>query len=548
MLRSITTHAGRDRSRAAWESPPGGSLTERTPGSIHAVVAAVLLVHAILAWYGRQIHIRSGQDDAWYLLLARALRDFRYVDLHVVGEPFHQLYPPGYPALLAVWSAIGGEGTDWLIILSILCSTAMVALTFVATRRVLGAPLAALATAAVGLNPALIERAGMIVSEPLFALCVIGALALLAAPAPTPRQLIGAGALAVLAALTRSIGVVLIGAVLLHWLLERRWLAVAGLAVASALTVGAWLYWTTVAPEQFVGKSYIADAAAVVTRHSPMEILVNRTYRAARFYLGRALPTSLSVPTVPGTWIDNAAIVGLLALGLGAGCLALLRRWRALTLFLTGYGALLLYWPWLVERYTIPLTPVIVPTLLAGYSAVGHVLRRPRWGRGLGAAFVAAIVLSGAVESFRFARTRAGCDRSLRMSEQPCLLPAERAFFGALDFIDVHYPPDAVVGAAKNAPLYYYISRKTPPVGALMDQSRHSLVPYLREAGVDAIILGTLHSSEYDRLHRPMVENCDAFDLDAELPGGTYVFRVRDAGSGPGDGEACRAAREHPSR
>jgi hypothetical protein len=527
---------------------PVGRASERTPASIHAVLAVVLVGHALLAWYGRQIHIRSGQDDAWYLLLARALRGFRYVDLHVVGEPLHQLYPPGYPALLAMWSAIGGEGTDWLILLSILCSMAAVLLTFLATRRVLGAPFAALTTAAVGLNPALIERAGMIVSEPLFVLCVMGALALLAAPSPTRGRVIGAGALAVLAALTRSIGVVLIGALLLHWLLEKRWAAAAGLAVASALTIGAWLYWTTVAPEQFVGKSYIADAAAVVTKHSPMEILVNRTYRATRFYLGRALPTSLSVPTVPGTWIDNAAIVGLLALGLGAGCLALLRRWRALALFLMAYGALLLYWPWLVERYTIPLTPVVVPTLLAGFSAVGRVARRPRWGRALGTAFVAAIVLSGAVESFRFARTRAGCDRSLRMSEQPCLLPAERAFFGALDFIDARYPAAAIVGAAKNAPLYYYIARKTPPVGALMDQSSESLVPYLRETGVDAIILGTLHSSEYDRLHRGMVENCDAFDLDAEYPGGTYVFRVRGAGSGPGDGEACRAAREHPSR
>jgi hypothetical protein len=508
----------------------------------------MLVVHALLAWYGRQIRIRTGQDDAWYFLLARALRSFRYVDLHVVGEPFHQLYPPGYPAALAVWSAVGGESVDWLIAFGILCSTAAVALTFVASRRLLGAPLALLVAAAVGLNPALLERAGMIVSEPLFVLCVMGVIALLAAPEPTRGRLIAAGTLAVLAALTRSIGVVLIGAVGLHWLLQRRWLAAAALAVGSALTMGAWLYWTTVAPEQFIGKSYIADAATVVAKHTPMEILLDRSYAAARFYLGKALPVSMHIPTLSGTWIDNAAIVALLAVGIAAGILAFLGRWRVAALFLLAYGAVLFYWPWYVERYTIPLTPVVVPTVLGGLWATGRLLRVPRAGLALGVAFVGALVLNGAWTSVAAARDRARCDRSLPMSRQPCLIRGERAFFGALEFIDSRYQPDVAVGAAKAAPLYYYIERKTPPVGALMGQSDSSFVPYLRATGTEVILLGTLHANEHDRLQRRMLANCESFDLGAEFPGGTYVFRLRPEGSGPGDGEACRAAAAHPDR
>lgn len=509
------------------------------------IVAVLMLAHAALAWAGRQIGVRTGQDDAWYVLLARALRDFRYVDLHVVGEPAHQLYPPGFPGALAIWSAIGGENIDWLIAFSVLCSMAAVAITFTVSRRFLSPGLAMLCTAAVAFNPRLIERAGMVMSEPLFTLSTLGALALLTTEAPTRRRLVGAGALAVLAALTRTVGVVVIAAVALHWLLERRWRAVAILAFVSACTIGGWLAWTAVAPEQFVGKSYIADMTIVVRRHSPLEIIGQRAVHAVLYYTGAALHATLGVPTVRGTAVDNVIIGVVLIAGLAAGFGPLLRRWRAAALFLLGYAALLIYWPWRLERYLIPLTPLIIPMALLGLVGLGKTLRRPAWGVTVGAAFIAAIALTGLWKSSSMALAGLRCDRTVEPHLQECQLPEQRSFFEALVYIKRHLPEDAVVATVKSAPFYYYTGRRTPVVGVLTARADSSLLPNLRRRGAGFIFLARLHVSEPERVAPRVLANCDLLELEAELPGQTYLFRVREDGEARPNRDACHAARAY---
>ena len=71
-----------------------------------AVVAALLVLHAALAWSGREIAVLTAQDDVRYMLLGTSLRGLSYRDLFLVGTPPHNVYPPGYPAFLAVWSVV----------------------------------------------------------------------------------------------------------------------------------------------------------------------------------------------------------------------------------------------------------------------------------------------------------------------------------------------------------------------------------------------------------------------------------------------------------
>src|SRR5882672_8450368 len=88
------------------------------------MLAAVglLAVHAALAWWLRAPAISTGHDDAIYLLLGRDLLRGSYRNFWLTGAPFHGLYPPLYPALLAVTGGGGEHGFPLAIALNVIVS------------------------------------------------------------------------------------------------------------------------------------------------------------------------------------------------------------------------------------------------------------------------------------------------------------------------------------------------------------------------------------------------------------------------------------------
>jgi hypothetical protein len=127
---------------------------------------------------------------------------------------------------------------------------------------------------------------------------------------------------AVLAALTRSIGVTLIGALCLLWLFERRFARAAALAGVSAVTVGAWIIWNFLAPDQFSSRSYAALAGSAAQRDigNPTSLLVHRVMGFVQNYIGGSIQATLGVPTITGLVVDNlfwvVVVFGLVAIGL----------------------------------------------------------------------------------------------------------------------------------------------------------------------------------------------------------------------------------------
>ena len=178
------------------------------------IAAAVLLtIHALLAWQFRVPGLSSAADDAAYLSLARALRSGAYVELWTAGLPAHAMYPPVYPAWLALVGATGAAQVQLAVALNILLSVAALALAAVLAGRL--SPWLAVAMLAVcAPNPTLLDIAGRIYSEPLFMALSLAAVLLVTTETPTARTLALAGAAALAASLTRSIGVVLVMAVL----------------------------------------------------------------------------------------------------------------------------------------------------------------------------------------------------------------------------------------------------------------------------------------------------------------------------------------------
>ncbi|MGH7553271.1 MAG: hypothetical protein ACREMQ_09640 [Longimicrobiales bacterium] len=507
------------------------------------LVCVLLLAHVGLAWVARPTHIRTGQDDAWYLLLGRSLRQFRYVDLYVVGEPIHQLYPPGYPAVLGFLGALFGENLQWISVLGVLFSVTTVGLVFLGCRRIMDERVALAVTAALAFNAELLARAGAVMSEPLFMLLAVASVFLLQEPTSNGKRA-AAGVLAIAAALTRTIGVTLIIGLGIYWLVQRRWRACALLALGSIATIGLWIWWTAVAPDQFIGKSYIADATFVRKAPSVPLAITIRSLRSTLFYLSDAIPTGLAFPTIQGTPLDNLVSISILTLGLTVGLVAILRRWPAAGLFLTCYAGLLLIWPWRLLRYVAPMLPLIIPTVLLGLFLVARRVN-PKRAWILPCAIALVLATTGFLKSVHRIREAGPCDRSTRMPQGACISADQASFFAALRYIEDRLPDDAVIATAKAAPLYFYTGHKTPPVGAVMAQSAESLLPFLRESGTSYILLARLHSLEASSLLPAVTANCNAFELIQEFPPSVYLLRFVEPGSEPIGTGACAAVKRY---
>jgi 4-amino-4-deoxy-L-arabinose transferase-like glycosyltransferase len=231
------------RSRRAVSEPSAATIGLVGILLVAAVVRAVWVAYATrqpLALHDPAVYLAAGDQ------LERGL-GYRYVDLGTSAY-----FPPGFPFALA--------GVFWLVrhtplpddlphaatALDATLGVLTVALVYVLGRRLLGVGVALTAAALVAVAPNLVYYSGAILSEPLFMVLVLGALAVVlwrpwVCGRVTPRRLVVFGVLVGLAALTRPVGLLLPFALAAStWsggANRRRAIAQGGISLAAALVV-----------------------------------------------------------------------------------------------------------------------------------------------------------------------------------------------------------------------------------------------------------------------------------------------------------------------
>jgi hypothetical protein len=431
-----------------------------------------------------------------------------------------------------------------MVLLSVLSSVAMLVVLF-ATLQTLFTPAVALGSLAVlSMNPLMVRYGGSIASETPFALFTVIAIAMLARPSESPRRNLVAGAASIAATLTRLAGVPLLAGVGLDWLLQRRWRRSALYALACAVTIGAWLAWSAAAPEQFVGKSYIAD----VTSRGPWQggpwTILRRIPAKLYIYMGQEIPHALAIPTIPGTPVDNLIGVTILAAGLLAGLVVLLRRWRVAALTLLAYAGMLLVYPWNTGRFVVPMFTLMVPALIVGLAWLGGRLRT-RTGWVVMAVPALILFVSGAVRTSATVRANAGCDRSAAMPAAECMRRDQASFFEALRYIEAETEPDAVFLSMKPEPLYLYTGRRSVGARRALAQPDERFIAHLRGEGASYVLLGSVQIHEIGEMARLLELHCASLRLIEYFPARTYLFRIRPAGERDETGRACEAVRAY---
>jgi 4-amino-4-deoxy-L-arabinose transferase-like glycosyltransferase len=314
-----------------------------------------------------------GDDFSLYVAHARNLAEGRpYADTGYVYNPHFpslspRTYPPGFPLLLAPVYRICGMDLQAMKAFVVLLFAVFLWVLSILLRRRLPLPYVLACLLLVGLNPRVWQHKDRLLSEVPFMLFAYLALLLAeracAGEQPARRSLtwgILAGLTAYLAFATRTVGVVLVPAMLGCDFLRRRRLGLGSLGVAAAFAAGV-LVQKTVLP---LDGSYLDQLE----------------FDPIRYIL-----TSVSLVKGMGLYVENGYSAGglavlyacLLALAAPAFVLRLRERPTSCEWFAAGNLLLLAVWPYPEQRYLMPLLPLFFLHVCEGL----HRLANTRWGR-----------------------------------------------------------------------------------------------------------------------------------------------------------------------
>lgn len=314
-------------------------------------------------------------DDGIYAVLAKALSEgIGYRLISLPSTPFQLKYPFIYPYLLswAWWLNPSFPANSFLL------KVTNVGLFFVILlfshaiyhrHTKTGWTDALCYVFLIAGNPSVFSFTNYPLSEMLFLTLVLLGLLLIDQKDQAPAALAKVAGLALvvaLAYLTRAIGVALVLAGILHFLVARRWRALSVYALSLAILLTPWLLWQ---------RSHVAD----ILQSSLLHYYVSYPYGSPAYVLFWSDP----LPALQIVWgniryvFDSLDAMFLLHVFpalrfwlypvIGLGVLSSLRRHTTFFwTFLLVYFFLMLTWPWHPARLLLPLIPVILFFLFVG--------------------------------------------------------------------------------------------------------------------------------------------------------------------------------------
>lgn len=431
------------------------------------VVAAALLAGllVITPWM-----VGSFYDDGTYLVLAKALasgKGYRYLNLPGAPEATH--FPPAYPAFLALVLRITPDFATAVAVAKLanaaLLPCAGLGAYFLCRRTIRWPAWPAAIAALVGVTaPAMLAMNAALMSETLFLAVLFPTLVLserLVRGEGRGGSALIVGTLIGVLQLIRSIALPLLGAVLLVLVVRRRWRDTAVVLATAVAVVAPWLVWLVahsgalppaLAANYGSYRDWIRQSATQGWLAFIEQVVRHNLLRHAMYIGDRFMPVA---GVLPSKLAFGCFLVAT------AAAVSVLRRAAPVTLlFLAGYLALILTWPFPPDRFYYPLEPFLAVlvasagvTTWSWWRASTAIL--PRLASVVGAAAVT-ILLGGQV------RETVESVEGRRWERQQRLVHLGMA--PVVGWIRAHTPPDAVVGTDVDPMVYLYADRRTVPL------------------------------------------------------------------------------------
>lgn len=510
-----------------------------------AVLLGVAII-LVLGWRGREPVGITTADELMYVSLSKSLETGSYRETFLATEPFHAKYPPGYPAWLALVRAVGGEDHNVIRAANLLLLGVFVLCLYGLVRRIAGVPLALAAVLLVALNPTILQIGGTLLSESLF-LALVGAslLCTVRAGPNESRFAMGAIGFATAAALTRTAGLPLLLGIGL-WLWDRRRIReLTAYAATCLVAVGGWmLYVVTISASSLQsGRTYGTDIAGGLGLARPgiLERMLGGAWRKAVAYGTESMPWSLGLPTVPGTVIDNAAWLVVIAVLLGVGFVLLWRKARAVAANLLFSMILILAWPWQIDRLLVPLVPFWIVSVLLGLRWL--VTPLPRAWQAVTWTVLLGLMGYGALRGSLARDARLGrCDRDHPYASAACYSEEARTVAAASSLLRAAAPPGAIVMTVDPPGVNYLTGLRTEWPQILGGLRGEAAARVLRARKIQYVLFATTTGHDRKQVGQALLESCRELRLYAKFPTGGFLLTT-DTSAAPG-GDACPVLRD----
>lgn len=430
---------------------------------------------ALYAWCWRAYYVGFFNDDAFFIIGARALAQGRFVELNDPRLPDLVNYLPGYPFLLAPLAALRPDGFVPFQSLSILMTAATVGLTFAWARDSFGEAVAVGAAVLVAFNPLTASLSGTVLSDipyTFFNLLIVAA----AWRGWERRDLAfwgGLGALSGFLFLLRPVGAALGAALVAALLIERRWKA--AFSCGAAFAALALPYLIVVRLRQGFALAYGLEFLEPYRDPSSSGALAKNWRWNALFYFNELFARIWY--RWPGT--SFAEIRKWATIVIGAVLAAWgMRRWtsgaaRMTVLYLAAYVAVHLSWSKQAGRYLLPVLPFLAAALMAGAAALGG-----RW-RHAGRVPLAIALLSAVL----CVRPVSKVVQASLSGEGPLNAPPRQT----LDWVKRNTPEDALFGAEMDGSLHVLTGRHA--IHLRKSNSPDLFMAWADGAGVDYVLV-----------------------------------------------------------
>lgn len=436
----------------------------------------IILASAMLALLRfDSLQIGTSYDDARYIILAESLASGQGYELINFPRPqVERNFPPGWPLMLAPFTAVFPKNYDALKIVTFVLWLASIVLVYKLFARRLSSPYLEILTALIALNPLLVGASVTLMSESAYLFfSLLTLFAFDKTDEKKPGWLILAAILAFYTQQIRTIGISLTISLLVILLLSRRYKE---MGMTAALFLIGFLFqgWFNLRNGgTFISSGYEAQ----VLSGSLLEKL-GQVWTNAFGYFDEVLAGSL-IP-IFGTqldaifgWLFSLLNIGILLL-IAAGLSKIKYEWM-LIYFVIYMAGILAFWNPQVGsvkvRFLIPILPLLYYYFLNGLTWLTR--GSPRIVTGIATA-IALVLIARNLQDWRNPVRGQMTDLSIGTS-----------------WVAENAPLDAIIMVNEPVPAYVHVKRRT----INFPKNDQDLVMYLDNQGIDFVVIAPLLQS-----------------------------------------------------
>lgn len=480
------------------------------------VVYGIILLIAFFVLYSKvfdeKIHLNG--DDTGYVLLGKALAAGEgYTNTHAVGNPPHNHFPPGYPAIIAVMVKLFSSDLTFIKQVNgffLLASIALLCLiTWKIGKNIHITFLVALFSL---LNAHLLEYSINAMSEVPFLffslLCIL--LAMRANYEKPVLKNIGFWLLIICLSFTyhvRTTGISLLVGLLAFLLLNKNWkYAVASFVGFVVLALPWYLRGKSLGGNSYLSQLVMKNAYRPELGKMGIGDWFIRIWTNLTRYFKFEIPNCIEgvkVAKYDVTSVGNVIAAGVMLELIIVGLFMLKHKAENLfTFFILSYFAILLLWPdvWVGVRFMLPLLPLLLFLLIYGvFGSLQWLLQQLKVKNDQTVAIASMLVIAALL-----IKPYTSPIEKLTLGAAMDYPAPFKNYFNLAEYAKDNIPDTAVVCCRKEEMFYLFSHRKTMPF--LRTQNTAEQLAWFDKANVDYVVVDGLGYSDTERYLVPAVQ------------------------------------------